>query len=68
MLPLIIVIVLLAGVIFFGTKISASRKKDGGRDYEGYFKENEKKSLTTFQANCLHRLQDVRINILLINS
>lgn len=44
MLPFIIVIVLLVGAIFFGTKISASRKKDGGRDYEGYFKENEKKA------------------------
>lgn len=44
MLPFIIIIVLLAGVIFFGVKVSAGRKKDGGRDYEGYFKENEKKA------------------------
>lgn len=43
MLPFIIGIVLLAGGIFLGVKVSASRKKDSGRDYEGYFKENEKK-------------------------
>lgn len=44
MLPFIIVIVLLAVAVLLGVKVSASRKRDGGRDYDGYFKENEKKA------------------------
>ena len=43
MAPFIIALIIIIGLIFGVQRILASRRQEGGRDYENFFQENAKK-------------------------
>lgn len=44
MVPFILIVAAAAIVVFTAVKLSSNRKGPGGKDYEDYFSENEKRS------------------------